>query len=450
MRFADVCLNLEFSEHSVHDDVKVKLAHTCDDGLSRFLVGVSLKGGIFLLEFDDCHVHSFLAGFRLWLDCHLDDRIREDHVFKNDLVVFVRERVARGALFEADDRHDVACVRFFDVLAVVRVHTKDTTDSFVFALDGVVNHGACRQSSRIDADEGEFSDKLIRENLEYKCAERFFFARVTKFGLSVFGIDTLDAGNVRRGRQEIDDRIKHKLYACVLVRTSAENGIEFHLYRTLADCGFEFVHRDGIVILHDDLLKDIFIEVCRGFEHFESVLVCKIFVLCRDFLGVESYALILLVIVESLHRKKVDNAFEFRLFADWQRDWDCVCVQSFTHHFDCVVEVRTVYVHFVDESDSGHFVRICLTPYVFGLRFDAAFGAEHRNRSVEDSQTAFDFNGEVYVSGSIDDVYLMSFPHSRGCRRSDGDTSLSFLFHVVHGCGTVVSFTEFSVHARVV
>ena len=157
-----------------------------------------------------------------------------------------------------------------------------------------------------------------------------------------------------------------------------------------------------------------------------------------------------MVIVERLHREKVDDAFEFGLFADGQRNGDCVCVQSFTHHFDCVEEIRAVYVHLVDESDSRNFVGVGLTPHVFRLRFDAAFGAEHRNRPVKDSQTAFDFNREIDVSGGIDDIYLMTLPHGGSCRRSDGDTSFALLLHIVHSRRAVVGFTEFSVHARVV
>ena len=450
LRSADVCLHLELSEHSVHDNVEVKFTHTCDDGLSRFLVGIRFESGVFLLQLDDSHIHSLLACFRFRFDCDLDNGVGENHVFENDLVVFVGKRVARSALLQADNGNDISRICFVDIFAVVRIHTKDTADSFVFTLDGVVNHRARRKSSRIDADEGKFSDKLIREDLKHESAERFFFAGVTEFGLTGLWIDAFDTRNVRRSGKEVDHRVEHKLYARVLVRTSAKNGIEFHFNRALTDCGFEFFQRNRIVILHDDFFKDILVKVCRRLEHFESVFFCKVLILGRDFFCVERYAFILLVVVERLHREKIDDSLEIGLFSDRQRDGDCVCVQSFAHHFDSVEEVRTVDVHFVDESDSRHFIRVCLTPHVFGLRFDAALGAEHRDRSVENSQTAFDLNREVDVSGGVDDVYLMSFPHGSGCCRSDCDTSFSLLLHVIHSSRAVVSLAQFSVHARVI
>src|SRR5699024_1806186 len=45
---AHVGLHLEFAQQAVHDDLQVELAHAGDDGLAGLLVGVSLKGGVFL------------------------------------------------------------------------------------------------------------------------------------------------------------------------------------------------------------------------------------------------------------------------------------------------------------------------------------------------------------------------------------------------------------------
>ncbi len=48
LRSTDVCLDLKFTQKSVNDNFKVKLAHSGDNRLSCFLIGISLEGRVFL------------------------------------------------------------------------------------------------------------------------------------------------------------------------------------------------------------------------------------------------------------------------------------------------------------------------------------------------------------------------------------------------------------------
>src|ERR1051325_2056889 len=50
-RRAYVCLNLELPHHTIHDDVKMKLAHPSDDRLSRGFIGIDAEGWIFFRQF---------------------------------------------------------------------------------------------------------------------------------------------------------------------------------------------------------------------------------------------------------------------------------------------------------------------------------------------------------------------------------------------------------------
>ena len=54
------------------------------------------------------------------------------------------------------------------------------------------------------------------------------------------------------------------------------------------------------------------------------------------------------------------------------------------------------------------------------------------------------------MAGSVDDVDAVVFPEARGRSRGDGDTTLLFLDHPVHGCATVVNFTDLVVLAGVI
>ena len=60
-----------------------------------------------------------------------------------------------------------------------------------------------------------------------------------------------------------------------------------------------------------------------------------------------------------------------------------VGTQPVSHHGHDVLEVCADPIHLVDERDPRHRVSVGLPPNRFGLRFDAAHRAEHRDSSVE-------------------------------------------------------------------
>jgi hypothetical protein len=84
-------------------------------------------------------------------------------------------------------------------------------------------------------------------------------------------------------------------------------------------------------------------------------------------------------------------------------------VEAVLHHLDDVEEVRARAVHLVDVGHARDAVRVGLAPHRLGLRLDAADRAEDRTRAVEHAQRALDLDGEVHVSGRIDDLIRWSF-----------------------------------------
>ena len=142
------------------------------------------------------------------------------------------------------------------------------------------------------------------------------------------------------------------------------------------------------------------------------------------------------------HGQQVDDAGEVIFGADGDLHGNGVGIEAFSDHVDAAIEVGADTVHFVDESDTGNAVAVCLTPYGFGLRLYTADGAENTDRAVENSQGAFDLYGKVHMAGRVDNVDAMTFPDAGGCRRGNGDTAFLFLNHVVHGGGAVVYFAD--------
>jgi len=113
-------------------------------------------------------------------------------------------------------------------------------------------------------------------------------------------------------------------------------------------------------------------------------------------------------------------------------------------------------VHLVDEGEARHTVLVRLAPHGLGLRLHPRHGVIHHARAVEHAQRAFHLDGEINVSGRVDDVDVMlgvgevhPFPEAGRRRRRDRDAALLLLLHPVHGGGAVVDLADLVVHARV-
>src|SRR5699024_7610388 len=107
LRSAYVCFYLELTQQSVYDDFQMKLAHTCDDGLTGLLIGVSTECGVFLCQFCQRLAQFALAGFRLRLDSQFDNRFREFHGFQNNRMLLVTDGITGGGYLESDRCSDI-------------------------------------------------------------------------------------------------------------------------------------------------------------------------------------------------------------------------------------------------------------------------------------------------------------------------------------------------------
>jgi hypothetical protein len=73
-----------------------------------------------------------------------------------------------------------------------------------------------------------------------------------------------------------------------------------------------------------------------------------------------------------------------------------------------------------------------------GSRLDAADGTEHGDGAVEHAQAALDLDGEVDVTGGVDDVDPVVAPLTGGGGGGDRDAALTLLLHPVHRGGAFV------------
>ena len=94
LRRADGRLDLELTQQTVNDDLQMELAHAGDDRLAGLLVGVGLEGRILFSQTQQAENHLLLTSLGLRLDGDLNNRLRELHLLKDDLVLVVAQGVA--------------------------------------------------------------------------------------------------------------------------------------------------------------------------------------------------------------------------------------------------------------------------------------------------------------------------------------------------------------------
>ena len=103
-------------------------------------------------------------------------------------------------------------------------------------------------------------------------------------------------------------------------------------------------------------------------------------------------------------RDQIDDATELIFGPHRDLDRHGVGVQPLVERAHRHEEVGADAIHLVDEADAGNLVLVRLPPDGFALRLDAVDRIEDRAGAVEHAQGALHLDGEVDVSGGIDDV----------------------------------------------
>src|ERR1035437_2478554 len=458
LRRAGVGVHLEFALEPVANDFQVQLAHACNDELAGFLVVETAERRVFLGQPLQSFGHFVAVSPRLRLDGHADNGLGERRRFKGHVVVLVAQRVAGGDIPQTDERGDVAGINLGDVLAFAALNNHQAADAIAFARAGIVNRVALFERAGINAEEHQFARVDVRPQLE---RERTKFIAVA--GLDVNGVvrvhlGAFRAGNIQRTRQIIHDRVHQRLHALLFEGRTAQHGHQFNLARQPADGRLERErlnrlfpdHQFGnrIVLVGNGVNQfrecgfGFFLQTLGNFLH----LVFQTFV--DDFADAPGDRLLV---------DHVNDAFELVLGANRQINRIRIRAEFFPHVFQRVFKIRAGAVHLVDERDARNIVFGRLTPHRFGLRLNARDGAEHRHRAVQNAHGAFDFGGEIHVTGRVNDVDAMRHtrkgfdqalffflrPKARHRGGRDGDAAFAFLLHPVRDRVAIVHVADF-------
>ena len=248
---------------------------------------------------------------RLRLHRDGDHGRREVDGLEGDRVLGVAERVARAGLREAHARHDVAGVRLFERLLLVRVHAEETADALLLVDRGVEQLAAELERAGVDAHEGDLAHRLVGHDLEREAAERLVVARLALLR-GIVGGD--GRARVERGRQVVAHAVEELLHALVLERGAAERRGDRAGHAALAERSLDLVVRE--LLAREELLHERVVLLGGRLDHLLAVLLGLLDHVGGDVLLRHVLAEALHVVADRLHLDEVDDAAERLTRAD--------------------------------------------------------------------------------------------------------------------------------------
>ena len=297
------------------------------------------------------------------------------------------------------------------------------------------------------AEEAELTNVWVGRNLESKSCERSVIGRRSVLFLVAVQAYALDVRYVGWSWHVVDDSVEQLLNTFILIRGTAA-------YRNHSVCQSIYTDRvfdlfDGQFLTIEVFFHQFFVLLADGFQHLYMILFSLVFHVVRNINNRNILAHVIVVNV-SLHLYQVDQTLKESLGADWQLDRNCITFQTVMDHVQNIVEVCTHDVHLIYIDHSWNAIFISLAPYSFGLWFNTALSTHYCYRTVEDAQGTLYLYCKVNVSRSIDDVDAVVLPVAGCSSGSNGNTSFLLLYHPVHRCATIMSFTDLVVDTGVV
>ena len=446
LRLALVTFHLELALQTVDDDVEVKFTHTGDDCLTALFVSLDGEGRVFFSQLGETlrkFVEVFLS-FGFYGDT--DNGIGEVHGLEYDGCIFVAKRVTGVNVFETYACTDVTGADDFNGVLVVGVHLEQTGNTFLLARAYVVDIRTGFHFTGIHAEESQTTNIGVGSNLEREGCGLFVFAGLAVLFFAGIGVGTNDGGSVKRGGQEHADIVKQGLNALVLEGRTASHGNDVKCEGSLTNGSNDFFFGETVRILKV-FFHEGFVLLSSEFNHFATPFFALVFEFGGNLFHVVFSAHSLIVPEDGFHADEVHDALELLFSTDGHGDDTGSCTEDVFHLTNYFKEVCAGAVHLVDVTDTRHIVFVCLTPNGLRLRFHTTDCTVGSHGTVKHTKRTFHLSGEVHVSRSINQIelILISVPSPVGgsCSGGDGDTAFLFLRHPVHGCATVVHFTNF-------
>ena len=376
----------------------------------------------------------------LRLDGEEHHGLRRDDALQVARLHLGAESVARRAVLQAYERADVARLQLVHLDLLVGEEAHDLHDALALLRARVVGVRALLEDARVDSHEVEAPHEPVGGDLEDERREQLLLVRLARHLVAALEVGRLCGRAVERRRKVPRHGVEERLHALVAQRGAAQHRHHLVGDHEAADRALQLVCREVAVLevrLHHALVEVGHLLAQLGARELGVVLELR-----RHVADGELRAERRLVEHDGLHLDQVDDAGEGILLADWKLDRDGVRVQLVAHLLDDAAEVRAHAVHLVHEREARHVVAVRLAPDRLALRLDAAHGAEHAHRAVEDAQGTLHLHREVDVSGGVDQVDRAAFPFAGDGGGGDGDAAFALLHHPVGGGVALVDLAD--------
>ena len=136
--------------------------------------------------------------------------------------------------------------------------------------------------------------------------------------------------------------------------------------------------------------------------------------------------------VVRLHCDEIDYTFVVAFETDRNLHHDSVVLQFFAQLGHDTKRVCSGPVRLVDEGEPRDIVAAHLAIDGHGLGLHPGHRTQNENRAIENAQRAFDFDREVHMARSVDNVDKVFIPFAVSRRGLDRNTPLPLQFHRIH------------------
>ncbi len=371
---------------------------------------------------------------------HADHRVGEVDLLQDDRRRRVAERVAGNRVSQAHQGSDLAAFQALDHLLVVGVHTKDAPYALLFVFVGVEHVAARDYGPGVDPHIDQLAHVFVTDQLKGECGQGLLVAGFAfqRLALRVFAFD---ATGFRRRGQIVDDRVQQPAHTFIAEGTAAKHRADMLAHGgSTQRCNYLFLAEllSGAVFVEKRL-----VQLGHVFKHIVAPFLGILQVFRADVLLHRVGPLGVLDIAHLAELDQVYDALEVRPLFDGNGDGHGIGAQNRAYLAEHAEKIRPGAVHLVDKADARHLVFAGLAPDRLGLRLDSAHRAEQADGAVQDAQAAFHLDGEIDVSGGVDDVDLVLAPDTGGGRAANGDAAFLFLHHKVHSGLPVMGLAEF-------
>ena len=244
------------------------------------------------------------------------------------------------------------------------------------------------------------------------------------------------------------------MHALVLEGRAAHGQGDLIAQRALTQARLDFILSQGRAF--QILVEQRFVCFSGGFHQLLMPFLAIVHHVGGNIAVFKASALGRVIPPDFFHADQIDHADEFVFSTNRQLNRHGIATQPQIDLLNTAQEIGAGTIHLVDEGNARHLVLVHLAPDSLGLRLHTRHSAENRHRTVQHTQAALDFDGEIHVPGSIDDVDAMlgkvaihALPEAGGRSRGDGDTAFLLLLHVIHDRCAVMHFADFVGHAGI-